>query len=79
MDHPYTYQTLEITKVPCHKSTEPALRELFSARYERDNRERKFDPKILNETDQEDYLESIETELKKRGRAMKLYNPRQSG
>jgi hypothetical protein len=68
----YLYPTIDILKVPGHRSTEPALSELFDAKRERDNRENTFNPNLLTDDDKrEEYLASILNKLRIRGMALK--------
>jgi hypothetical protein len=67
----YLYPTIDILKVPVHKSTEPALSELFDAKRERDTRESTFKPDLLLPDQREEYLASILNELRKRGLALR--------
>jgi len=68
----YTYKTLEVTKVPGRKTTEPALQHLFEAKKLKDEREKSFNSDVLKEINKEDCLDSIKEELKARSQGFKF-------
>ena len=69
MNTDYVFKTTKFVKVPDHRSTEPALNDLFQACYKRNEREEKFNPDNLQGIEREDYLQSLIDELRIRCRA----------
>ena len=68
----YTYEILETTKVPGHKTTEPALQHLFEAKKLKDEREKSLHSNFLTEINKEEHLDSITEELKARSQGFKF-------
>ena len=71
MDDAYSYQAVEIQKVPCFRRTEPALKLIFDAKRKREQREAQWDSNTLLLENKEEYLDSLAEELKDRSRALK--------
>lgn len=69
----YTYQTLENKKVSGFKTTEPALQLLFEAKRIKDEREKSFKNDREKMANMEDYMDSVQEELKVRGQAFKYH------
>jgi DUF3102 family protein len=68
----HTYQTLEVAKVPGHKTTEPAFQHLFEAKRLKDEREKSFNGGFLTDDKRGEYLDSIKEELKIRSQGFKF-------
>lgn len=67
----YTYKTVEIAKVPGHKTTEPSLQHLFEAKRLKDEREKSNRDRQTKLT-REEYLDSIKDELQARSQGFKF-------
>ncbi len=67
----YTIRTLETTKVPGHKTTEPSLQHLFDAKRLKDEREKSLHSNFLKEINKEEHLDSITEELQARCKGFK--------
>lgn len=69
----YIYQVIEHTKIPGYRTTEPALQELFKAKYLREEREKSFKNDNDKRAKIDKYVDSIEEELKIRSKAFRYH------
>jgi len=69
----YIFPVMEHTKIPGFKTTEPALQELFKAKYLREEREKSFKNDHDKRAKIDEYLDSIEEELKIRSKAFRYH------
>ena len=70
-DMHYTYQTVDMVKVPGHRNTDPAMWDLFGAVHVRKEREENYNGNLLKDEQKEGYLDSIREELYLRSRSLK--------